>query len=348
MSNLFLSALNRQNKFRPPVWFMRQAGRYHSHYQTIRKKHDFMEICKNPAIATEVTVGPINDFDFDAAILFSDLLFPLESMGMGLSYRDGPPKLDWYLKKTTDLKRLKSGAELKDSLLFQSEAVKQIKAILPKEKGFIGFVGGPLTLYCYATCGSHQGSLEDAKVGLKDGRYLGFIEKLEGLLIENMLIQASSGVDVIAVLDTCAGEFSVSEFKEFGLPSLKRVFNQYLKQPGAKPILYYTKGTDFSYWDLLTELPIKGIGVDWKQNIIEVLERYSDIWAIQGNFNPNLMLETNHDFFQESLELFFNPILKIPHSKLKGWICGLGHGILQKTPEENVRKFIAYQREIFK
>src|SRR5688572_9679618 len=105
---LLKDALALKNLNRPPVWMMRQAGRYHSHYQVLRKKYSFIELCKLPEVACEATMGPIRDFDFDAAILFSDLLFPLEAMGMGLSYQEGP-QLGWFLRETGDLKRLRSG-----------------------------------------------------------------------------------------------------------------------------------------------------------------------------------------------------------------------------------------------
>ena len=101
--SLLQQAIARRNPGRPPVWFMRQAGRYHRHYQRLRARHDFIELCKRPQLAVEVTLGPIEDFGFDAAILFSDLLFPLEAMGMGLRYEPGP-KLDWHLRHTSDVR----------------------------------------------------------------------------------------------------------------------------------------------------------------------------------------------------------------------------------------------------
>src|SRR3569832_1787563 len=108
--SLFSDALVRRNHGRPPVWFMRQAGRYHSHYQGMRARYSFMDLCKKPDLALEVTMGPIRDFGFDAAILFSDLLFPLEEMGMGLSYEPGP-KLSWHLKSIEDASKLTCGVD---------------------------------------------------------------------------------------------------------------------------------------------------------------------------------------------------------------------------------------------
>src|SRR5437016_8104134 len=125
---------------------MRQAGRYHKHYQALREKYSFMDLCKRPELAAEVALGPVLDFDFDAAILFSDLLFPLEALGFGLRYDDGPPKLDGSLT----FERLSRFRPIEDAaarMTFQRDAMMATKARLPREKGLIGFVGGPWTLF---------------------------------------------------------------------------------------------------------------------------------------------------------------------------------------------------------
>src|SRR6185437_6011753 len=130
-------ALRRENDSRPPVWLMRQAGRYHSHYQRLKGRHTFMDLCRKPELACEVTLGPVRDFGFDAAILFSDLLFPLEAMGTGLRYDPGP-KLDRHLRSPADLEWLKGGRELASFVSFQAEAMREIRQALPSEKGLLG------------------------------------------------------------------------------------------------------------------------------------------------------------------------------------------------------------------
>jgi uroporphyrinogen decarboxylase len=187
--NLFQKTIRKENFDRPPVWFMRQAGRYHSHYQKLKETYSFIELCKKPEVACEATMGPIRDFGFDAAILFSDLLFPLEVMGTGLRYDPGP-KLDRHLKTVADLKLLRGGKELASQLNFQADAMKLIRKELPLDKGLLGFVGGPLTLFCYAVDGSHAGGLESSRTGLKDGRFEGFSALLLDLLAENMALQS--------------------------------------------------------------------------------------------------------------------------------------------------------------
>lgn len=346
--NLFQKAIRRQNDSRPPVWFMRQAGRYHSHYQKLKEKHSFMDLCKNPELAAETTFGPIQDFDFDAAILFSDLLFPLEVMGMGLHYEVGP-KLEWHLREKSDLNKLEGGAHLASHLQFQADAVKLIRQGLDSSKGLLGFVGGPLTLFFYAAAGSHkndEGRLASAHDGLKDGRYEGFVEKLLDLLAENMAMQARAGADTVAVLDTCAGEVDPDTYRRIVVPSLKGLFERYQRLCPDKPIAYYSKGTGPDHWKTLLDLPIAYKGIDWNHDIAEVLSEWGDRWAIQGNIDPDwLFLEPAE--LERRLREVFTRVKALPASARRGWICGLGHGILPKTPESSVRLFLKLQREMF-
>ena len=341
--NLFQSALHRVNVGRPPVWFMRQAGRYHSQYQRLREQHSFVDLCKKPEIACEATMGPIRDFGFDAAILFSDLLFPLESMGMGLSYEPGPT-LSWHLREVSDLKKIRHGQV--SSLDFQAEAMRLIRHELDPAKGLLGFVGGPLTLFCYAVEGSHSGELKSARAGLRDGRFEGFCERLLDLLAGNMALQGKSGADCVAVLDTCAGEFTPAEYGELVVPVLERLLDKYAALCPEVPAFYYSKGTGPEHWEFLRKLKMSGLGVDWNHEMADVLTQWGDLWAIQGNVDPNwLFLERAE--LERRLRGVFTRVLKLPSALRQGWICGLGHGVLPKTPEDNVRLFIRVQREMF-
>ena len=344
-SNLFQKALQRDNESRPPVWFMRQAGRYHSHYQELKKKYTFMELCKLPDVAAEAAMGPIRDFDFDAAILFSDLLFPLEVMGTGLRYDPGP-KLDHHLTTLDAVKALKGGRELVADLQFQAEAMKLLRAQLPMSKGLLGFVGGPLTLFCYAVEGSHSGNFASVKAGFTDGRWQLFCEKLTPLLAENMLLQARAGADTVAMLDTCAGDFSVEDLQDFVLPVMQEVLQKFHTELPGYPVTYYSRGTAAPYWRLLRELNFAAIGVDWRNPMPQILDEFAERFAIQGNFDPELMLLPRAEL-ETRLRRYFTALKTLPQHKLRGYICGLGHGVLQKTPEENVKIFLQLQREYF-
>jgi uroporphyrinogen decarboxylase len=234
VTNTFRRALAGEAQDVPPIWLMRQAGRYHRPYQALRQKHRFEDLCRRPELAAEVAMGPIRDFDFDAAILFSDLLFPLEALGMSLSYDEGPPKLDGPL----DGERIARFRSLEDAvprLRFQADAIELTRRILPAEKGLIGFVGGPWTLFVYAMEGSHAGAMRVAKSSWQ--LYRQFAARMVPLLRANIAQQLEAGADVVMVLDTAAGELPPAYFDREvapGLVDLARTF------PGR--LGYYAKG----------------------------------------------------------------------------------------------------------
>ncbi len=345
-SGLFQAALARTNEARPPVWFMRQAGRYHSHYQRLRAQYSFIDLCKRPDVATEATLGPIEDFGFDAAILFSDLLFPLEALGMPLEYAPGP-RLGWHLQHPSDLRRLKP-PEAADAgaLKFQEDALRAIRARLPAETGLLGFVGGPLTLFFYAAAGSHQGDLHPAHSGLQDGRYRGFLQRLLPLLAQNMASQWRGGPDVIAILDTCAGELTPETFAKEVVPPLRDLLDQFLHLCPDGRVLYYSKDTGPRHWEKLRDLPIAGIGIDWRTPLADALAQFGAQWAVQGNFDPRALLLPRAELLRAA-EIFFAPLTALPARSRRGWVCGLGHGVLPGTPEKHVRLFLDLQKELF-
>jgi uroporphyrinogen decarboxylase len=341
---LLASAINRRNTGRPPVWMMRQAGRYHSHYQSLKRYNDFINLCKNPHLAAETALGPIHDFNFDAAILFSDLLFPLEAMGTGLRYDPGP-KLDLHLQSLSDVAQLKGGAAQAGFMQFQAEALRLTRARLRGDKGLIGFVGGPFTLYVYAAAGSHEAA-QAALPGLTNGVYQAFNEKLLDLLAANMLLQSRAGAECVALFDTAAGEIDAATYGEHVVPVLADLLARFRKLDSTTPVIYYSRGTGPDYWDLLKDLPFQCLGIDWRHDLAEVLTRYGDRWAIQGNVDPQ-WLHLPGDELESRLREYFSRLKALPPERRRGWICGLGHGILQRTPEANVRRFVALQREIF-
>jgi len=217
-SERFQNALARRSQSTPPIWLMRQAGRYHKHYQALRAKYSFMDLCKRPELAAEVALGPVLDFDFDAAILFSDLLFPLEALGMGLEYTDRGPLLGWRLNKQT-ISRLRSVEDAWPHLLFQGDAVRATRERLTSSRSLIGFVGGPWTLFAYAVEGSHRGSLTESKKLL--GLFPRFCEVMVPLLARSTELQLNSGAELVMIFDTAAGELSPNVFKAEIVPQLR-------------------------------------------------------------------------------------------------------------------------------
>src|SRR6267142_5496840 len=214
----FQNALAQRAQSTPPIWLMRQAGRYHRHYQALRQEHSFMDLCKRPELAAEVALGPVLDFDFDAAILFSDLLFPLAALGMGLEYTDRGPQLGWKLDPET-FAQLRPVEDAWPHLLFQGEAMRATRARVPEDRSLIGFVGGPWTLFVYAVEGSHAGSLTASKKLLS--LFPRFCEVIVPLLARNIELQLTSGAELVMIFDTAAGELTPDIFQTEVTPQLE-------------------------------------------------------------------------------------------------------------------------------
>ena len=342
---LLAAALARRNAGRPPVWFMRQAGRYHAHYQALRARHEFIALCKQPELAAEVTMGPIDDFGFDAAILFSDLLFPLEAMGMGLRYEPGP-KLDWHLRACADLPRLRTGPAALAQLEFQAEAIRVLRPRLGSERALIGFVGGPFTLYAYAVAGSHEGFTRQGPPGLDDGLYAGFCERLIDLLADNMVLQAQAGADCVALFDTAAGALDAAHFARHAVAPLARVVARFRESCPRTPLIYYSRDTGPDHWRSLDALDLQCLGVDWRHDLADTLVAQTPRWSLQGNLDPDWLLLPAAEL-EQRVRAVFSRVAALPAAARAAWVCGLGHGVLQRTPESNVRLVLKIQREMF-
>lgn len=336
MSNAkFQNALARRSQPTPPIWLMRQAGRYHQHYQNLRRQHSFVELCKLPDVAAEVALGPVQDFGFDAAILFSDLLFPLEAFGMGLEYTDAGPQLAWRLSNET-FGQLRDVEEAWPHLHFQGEAVKATRALLPADRSLLGFVGGPWTLFTYAVEGKHSGTLIPSKTKL--ALFTKFCDRLLPLLARNINQQLASGAEIVMIFDTAAGELSPEVFAAEVVPQLERLVSLCERAPG-----YYSKGTQPAHLRhaLFTEGALAGIGVDYRWDLREALAMFPHGF-VQGNFDPAL-LHLERDELARRLRRYLEALRT---QNRDGWVCGLGHGVLPATPEENVRLFVQLVREV--
>jgi uroporphyrinogen decarboxylase len=339
------AALARRNTGRPPVWFMRQAGRYHRHYQRLRARHEFIDLCKQPELAAQVTMGPMDDFGFDAAILFSDLLFPLEAMGFGLRYEPGP-KLDWYLRSAAQLPRLRGGPAAAADMEFQAEAIRLLRGFLGSERALIGFVGGPFTLYAYAVAGAHEGFTRQSLPGLEDGLYAGFCERLTGLLAGNMVLQAQAGADCVAIFDTAAGALDAAHFARHAAGPLAQVVAQFRAACPDTPLIYYSRDTGPDHWRALEPLDIQCLGVDWRHELAATLSAQTPRWSLQGNLNPGWLLLPAAEL-EAKVRGAFTMVASLPAAVRAAWVCGLGHGVLQQTPEENIRLVLRIEREMF-
>ncbi|MEM7181632.1 MAG: uroporphyrinogen decarboxylase family protein [Spirochaetota bacterium] len=335
---LFHKALQQETQSIPPIWMMRQAGRYHWHYQNLRKKHSFEELCKNPDLAAEVAWGPVSDFDFDLAILFSDILFPLDCLGLGLEYTDKGPRLQRFLNEE-NIDHLVAIDEAVEGMQFQKLAVQKTREKLPIHKSLIGFVGGIWTLFCYGIEGKHAGNLIHPKQSIHVRKK--FFTMMDFFLKENIRYQLEGGAEVVMVLDTAAGALSPQEFASIIIPSLRSLTAAY---PGK--LGYYCKEGTESQIAMLQEIPgLAGVGFDHRIDLPTQLRKKTRGF-IQGNFDQCLLFRDKANF-ATSLEEYLEPLQTLTPEERQGWICGLGHGILPKTPEENVRYFVETVRKVF-
>lgn len=338
MANIrFKNACERQAQKVPPVWMMRQAGRYHAHYQALRKKHSFIELCKDPDLAAEVAMGPMEEFDFDVAILFSDLLFPLEALGLGLDYNPAP-SLGWHLDSQSDFKKMTAIEKAVEHMQFQGEAVKRTRARLPDDKSLIGFVGSPWTLFVYAVAGSHKGNLIEVKKRMD--LFPSFCELITPLMQENIKIQLQAGAEKVMVFDTAAGEMAARDFEKLLHPYLINLSKTFPGQLG-----YYSKGTVPAHIDnLIEKSEFGGFGYDHRWSLTDHFQKGQGF--VQGNFDQTMLFQ-KEDQFKTYLDQYLQPFLEMSPEQRAGWVCGLGHGVLPQTPEAHVKYFVQRVRELF-
>ena len=339
MNQKFKKLLNGIPQSTPPIWFMRQAGRYHSHYQNLRKKHSFEELCKTPELAAEVACGPMTDFDYDIAILFSDILFPLELLGLKLSYQPGPTFENYLTKQHINLKI--DDNEVEEKLSFQTKALNLTRKSLGKNKSLVGFVGGPWTVLSY---GMNMKNEDLVKVNKQDS----IIEKLLydimfPILRKNIQMQIDEGAELVYVFDTN----SIQLEKEYFLGTYIEKMKSDLFLEFRKKIAYFSKNKRFYKQDIeyLNSYGLAGVVYPDNHGFIDFLKCEKSFF-VQGNFSPNSMRKEHSEYLSDYQD-FVIQMQQISKNDRKGWLCSLSHGVLPKTPENNVRHFVREIRNTF-
>jgi uroporphyrinogen decarboxylase len=217
---------------------------------------------------------------------------------------------------------------------------------LPPECALIGFVGGPFTLYAYAAAGSHEGFAAGGPGGLDNGLYRGFFERLRDLLAANMALQIEAGADCVAIFDTAAGTLAPQQFAATVAAPLQELMQVFRARCPQAPVIYYSRDTGPAHWDALRGLDLQCLGIDWHQDLIATLQAQGHRRSVQGNIDPHWLLLPAAELEQRVRGLFAR-VLEQPAELRVGWVCGLGHGVLPQTPEQNVRLVLTIQREMF-
>ena len=339
MNRKFHNAINGIPQSIPPIWFMRQAGRYHSHYQNLRKKYSFEELCKNSELAAEVACGPIDDFDYDVAILFSDILYPLELFDLDLSYNPGPTFTDYL--KPNDIKKNIDNGMVEEHLNFQSDAIKLTKEALSNDKSLVGFIGGPWTILSYGLNYKSKKLVDD--ITKENFIEILLYEKLIPILRKNIQMQLEAGVEIVYIFDTNSKQLESNYFLDSYLQSLK----ENLFRPFEKKIAYFSKNESFYDENKLKNNSqyLAGTVYPMSTGFSEFIKGKKGIF-VQGNFSPEALLKP-HEEYLVYFEEFLHNMKRLNQQDRSGWICSLSHGVLPKTPEENVRHFIHKIRDEF-
>ena len=327
---LFLRAARCEPVPRLPVWMMRQAGRYLPEYREIRAKHSFLEVCKTPDLAVEVSLQPFRRLGVDAIIIFSDILIPAEAMGLPLDLGDAGPNLPEPVRTAADVKRLRIfDPEVETGFLMEAlrRTVKQAGPDVP----VLGFAASPWTLACYMVEGRTKEGFAKVKEFLyrEPKVFRELLHKIAQATILYLKGQIAAGVSAVQLFDTWCGELDLQDYTEFVLPAVQEII---AGLGGAVPVIYYTKASHH----LLPAIVRAGanvLSVDWRIPLAKVRELAGPCVAVQGNLDPAVLFAPPEKIRQATLKI-------AAELGGRGHILNLGHGILQHTPVEHAQLFI--------
>jgi uroporphyrinogen decarboxylase len=318
-----------------PVWFMRQAGRYMSEYRALRERYSLLDLCRTPELAAEVTLQPIKRLDVDAAILFSDLLLPLEPMGIRFDFVRGEgPSIENPIRHTSDLDRVRR-FEPRDDLSHVLDAIRLVQSQLAGRVPLIGFAGAPFTMASYAIEGGHSTSFAHTKAlmyGHPD-EWHRFCDLLADISSDYLAAQIEAGANAVQLFDSWVGALNARDYREFILPHTRRIFDRLATYD--VPTIHFGVGTGA----ILQELKEAGgtvIGADWRTPLDEAWQRIGFDRAIQGNLDPTLLLGPLDRIFAAA-----DDVLERAGGRA-GHIFNLGHGILPTTPVDHVQALARY------
>jgi len=324
----FLAACRREKTRYTPVWLMRQAGRYMEEYRKLRAQHDFLELCKRPDLAAEITVTPVERLGVDAAILFADILLLLEPMGVGLEYTKGDgPVIHNQVSSRTHVEQLLE-FDPQEALPFVFEAVRKTCAALNGKVPLIGFAGAPFTLASYLIeGGASRNYLKTKKLIYSNpGAWRGLMERLSSLTTQYLNAQIAAGAEAVQLFDSWAGCLSPDDYERFVLPHTHATIANVTPDV---PVIHFSTGTG----GFLKSLRAAGgdiIGVDWRVNLDAAWDYLGHDVGIQGNLDPAALLAPPREIRRRVAE-----ILRRAGGR-PGHIFNLGHGVLPETPVENV------------
>ena len=317
-----MAALRGESSDRRCIWIMRQAGRYLPEYMAVRERVSFRDLCRTPELVCEVTLQPIQRFGLDAAILFSDILTPLEPMGAQFDFTDGGPRLARPLRSEADIAALQV-IDPRQELAFVAEGIRLIKAALPTTP-LLGFGGAPFTLAAYLIEGGGSQNYQQLKTLLFSRPELAetLLSKLADQVADHLLMQIEAGVDAVQIFDSWAGILSVADHERFALPYLQTIIDRLA--PTRVPRILFTRG-GLPYLDRLQATGAEVLALDWTMDLATVAARFPG-QALQGNLDPLALFGSEAEIRRRA-----EAICRAGDTAA-GHVFNLGHGILPETP----------------
>lgn len=345
----FLRALLKEPTDRTPLWLMRQAGRYLPEYCETRKRAgSFLNLCKNPHMACEVTLQPLARYDLDAAILFSDILTVPDAMGLGLYFAEGEgPRFERPLREEWAIRDLQA-PDPYDHLRYVTDAVAEIRRALDNSLPLIGFSGSPYTLACYMVEGGSSDDYRRIKTMLYSRPDL--LHRILSVTAESVTsylnAQIECGAQAVMIFDSWGGGLSAAAYQEFSLAYMRQIVSGLKREKDGEkiPVIVFTKGG--GHWlESMADIGCDALGLDWTVDIGEARRRVGDKVSLQGNLDPNVLFAPPEVVAKEATKVLdsFGP-------GNTGHVFNLGHGISQFTPPESVTALVeavhGYRRKV--
>ncbi len=329
----FMKALRGEPVDCTPVWFMRQAGRYMKVYRDLKEKHTFLELCKTPELACEVTLQPLDVLGVDAAIIFADILLPLEPMGTGLEFTAGDgPSIPRPVRTRKDVEALKP-VNSEEQLGYVGEAIQMVRGEISGKMPLVGFSAAPFTLASYMVEGGKSKDFTTTKLMMyeKPEMWQLLMTKVADVLVDYLKMQVRAGAQALQIFDSWVGCLSPGDYQKYILPHTRLVFDG-LKDVGV-PVINFSTGTS-SMLPLIHEAGGDVMGFDWRIHLDDAWRQIGLDMPIQGNLDPNILFapipvikEKVHDILRRA-------------GGRPGHIFNLGHGILQHTPVDHVKAVV--------
>ena len=329
----FLDACHHRQPDATPVWFMRQAGRCLAEYRDLRKRYDILTMAKTPELCAQVTLMPVKEFGVDAAVLYADIMLPLEGMGVSLEIQpDIGPIIHNPIRTMQDVNALRI-IDAEEATPFVMQAIRLVRRELEGKQAVIGFSGAPFTLACYLIEGrpSRDYALAKSLMYAQPEIWHALMTKLTEVMSRYLLAQVSAGADAVQLFDSWVGALSPDVYRQFVQPYSQRIFET-IKQTGT-PAIHFGTGTA-SILELMAEAGGDIISIDWRMDLDTAWERIGYDRGIQGNLDPTLLL-TPWNVIEKGMQDVLQRAANRP-----GHIFNLGHGVLADTQPDMLRRLV--------